>query len=159
MDREPIGAIFQRIFFCDRRAGELSVLADKEKPDAKPLGERGAEDEAARLDRGNKVRLFLNAACEMIDGGGKAWAVEKQSSDIAELDPGFRKVRDRADQRPQLGPTDTCALLRPDQPSTPRPSDAASAFTNSRRAMFSGSSGPALRTSRFAVAQICLYDR
>jgi hypothetical protein len=86
MDREPVGAVFERIFLRDCSARKLPVLADEEQPDAEPLAQRGAEDEAPRLDRGDEIGLLLDRASEPLDRRREAAPVEQQGGDVAELD-------------------------------------------------------------------------
>ena len=74
MHGEPVGAIFERIFLGDRLAGQLAVLADQQQAGAEPLGQRGGDDEAARLDAGDQVRLVLDPEGEPLDRRGEALA-------------------------------------------------------------------------------------
>lgn len=137
MHGEPVGAIFERIFLGDRLARQLARLADEEQPAAEPLGKRRADDEAAGLDRGDEIGFLPDARRQPLDRGGEAARVEEEGGDVAELDARLGKVRDRANEGPEIR-----AEIRLVQPSSP------SALAASRFAMFSGSSTPVRRTAR-----------
>jgi hypothetical protein len=142
MHGEPVGAIFERVIFGDRSAGKLTLLADEEYPGADPLGERSGEDEAPCLDSGDQIRPVIKPRGEPLDARCKARGIEKQGGDVPELDPRLGEIGDGADEGAKIGIAGLRALLGLAQPSTPRPAAAASALLCSRRAMFSGFSGP-----------------
>jgi len=133
MHGEPVAAIFERIILGDRRAGQLARLADEQQPAAEPLRECGADDEAARLDRGDQVRRLPDPRRQPLDRRREAARVEEQGGDVAELDAGPGVVRDGPDQRLEV------RLVQPSSPS---------ALAASRFAIFSGSSIPVRRTAR-----------
>jgi hypothetical protein len=55
--RQAIGAIFERIILGDGLARQLAVLADEEEPGAEVKRDGRREDEAARVDPRDQVRL------------------------------------------------------------------------------------------------------
>src|SRR5690606_21569077 len=87
-----------------------------------PGGDRRAENEPARLDAGNGRALgYGRAFDEMVDRRGETFAIRDERRDIAELDPRRRQIRDREDQRLDIGrgqssrrfgftPAQTCCL-------------------------------------------------
>ena len=78
--------------------GQLAFLADRDEALVQRVGQRRAEDEAARLDAGDLVDLHvLVAVHQFVHGGAKTGRVLEQRGDVAELDALFRIVRDGAD--------------------------------------------------------------
>src|SRR5262245_30047459 len=97
---EHAGGVFERVVALDHGRWELALLADRHEALAAALGERGGEDEPARLDAGDRVgrRPFARAeqAVERLDGLGEVRAQERRY--VAEQDARLREVRHVDDQ-------------------------------------------------------------
>src|SRR5262249_15361406 len=84
---------------ADRLAGQLAGLADRYEAGADLVRERGAEDEAARLDADDLVDLVGVAIGEELHDMTEPNAAREQRRDVAKANAGLREVRDRPDQR------------------------------------------------------------
>ncbi len=54
---DDVDAVFERVVLADRPPGQLALLAERHEAGAEPVGDRAAENEAARLDAGDDVDL------------------------------------------------------------------------------------------------------
>jgi hypothetical protein len=84
---EPVGSVFEGVILGDRRPGQLAVLADEQQAGAEPLGQRGGDDEAARLDPGDELGRPGDSGGEPLDRRGESAGVEQQGGDVG---TGFR---------------------------------------------------------------------
>ena len=95
---DAVGAVFELVVVAYGFGGQLAFLADRDETLAQRVGQRRAEDEAARLDAGDLVDLLvLVAAHQLVYRQAKTDRVLEQRGDIAELDSLFRIMRDGAD--------------------------------------------------------------
>ena len=90
---EMIEAVLELVANRDRRARQLAALAHELQRQPKPLRERRAEDEAARLDRENAVALRARAACSASCSMTALNALGFASTGVMSLNtmPGFGK--------------------------------------------------------------------
>src|SRR5262249_43915981 len=100
---ERVRAVFELIARPVRAVRELARLADDR--DSRPEGERGggADDEAARLDAEHRVDPPSIWCDEGFDHGAEGIRVGEQRRDVLEDDPGFREIRDVADETLEIG--------------------------------------------------------
>ncbi len=87
VDLDAVGAVFEFVVVAYGLGGQLAFLADRNEALAQRVGQRRAEDEAARLDAGDLVDLHvLVAAHQVIYRDAKTDRVLEQGGDVAELD-------------------------------------------------------------------------
>src|ERR1044071_5287898 len=98
VDLDTIAAVLELVLVADRGVRQLARLAGRGEAGPDLGGDRGAEDEAARLHRGDLVDLLEVATGEGTDHLTEAGRVCQERGDIAKPDPWPGKVRDRADQ-------------------------------------------------------------
>ena len=60
---ERVGAVLERVGLARGAVGQLARLAHRHEADAEPLGQRRAEDEAARLDADDQLGLVAPTTC------------------------------------------------------------------------------------------------
>ena len=74
--------------------GQLALLADRHEAAAELMGDRAAEDEAARLDAGDIVDAGREKRPDQpVDRGAQAGRIGDQRGDVAEEDPRLRDSR------------------------------------------------------------------
>ena len=56
MDLDDVDAVFELVFLADGLGRQLALLADRHEAAAQPVRHRAAQDEAARLDAGDRLR-------------------------------------------------------------------------------------------------------
>src|SRR5690606_15089852 len=96
---EMVRAVLELILRADGLPGQLAALAYEVHLDVETLRERRTDDEAAGLDREQRIRLELGRSFgEMFYGGAKRLRMSDQRRDVLEQDAGFRKVRHVHDQ-------------------------------------------------------------
>ena len=135
--------------------GSLPGLRAATKPQLEPVGERRAEDEAARLGAEDEVRLArLGALRELLDRLVQRLRVGEQRHDVLEDDPALREVRDVADLRRQVH----CGALSGDERAhEPRQKSSWESSCESR-ASASRSSSPAVAPLGVAGAERRRHD-
>src|SRR5690606_38015371 len=83
--------------------GQLSLLADGHEARRKLVGQRSAQDEAARLDAGDLVDA---EACigphKLVDRLPEGGGITQERGDVAEYDPGLGVVMDGANGRGKI---------------------------------------------------------
>ena len=85
---ERVEAVLERVLGADRAPRELPGLARRDEAAAEPVGERRAEDEAARLRAQHEVGLAgLGERRELLDGLVQRLRVREQRHDVLEDDP------------------------------------------------------------------------
>lgn len=90
-------AVLERVGLAEHLAGQLAGLADRERADAgRGRGGRG-EQEAARLDPGDRVDGSARGH-EVVDHGTQGRAVGEDGRQVAEEDPRLREVGDGEQQ-------------------------------------------------------------
>src|SRR5437764_961090 len=95
---DRVDAVFERIFLPDDARGELALLADRHEAAAEHMSYGAAEDEAARLDAGDKIDIALEKRPgELIDRRAKGMQIGKKRGDVAEQDAGLRIVGNGSD--------------------------------------------------------------
>src|SRR5271166_5346391 len=78
---------------------QLALLADRNKPGRKLMGDRATEDEAARLDARDLVDLRAGPGLhQFVDRAPERPRVAEQGGDVAEQDAGFWVIGNRADR-------------------------------------------------------------
>src|SRR5688572_25973513 len=99
MDLDAVGAVLELVVVADGLGRQLALLADRHEAHAKLVGDRGADDEAARLDaRDLADRLALVAFDDLVDRAAQSHRVLEQRGDVAEHDPLVGIVRDGANE-------------------------------------------------------------
>src|SRR5918998_2585837 len=92
------GAVLELVGRGDRLGGKLVGLARQDETLARPVGQGGAEDEAAGLGREDAVVVeAVGGEREGVDGGVEGLAVLYEGGNVLERDPGFGEVRDGSD--------------------------------------------------------------
>src|SRR5712692_553774 len=99
MNLESIRTVFQIVSRPVSFVGEFPRLAHDAKARSEPIGERGADNEAARLDPQNHIDgLRAITIREQVYSLSKKPAIAEERSNIFEDDAGFRKVGDVPDR-------------------------------------------------------------
>ena len=97
---EMIEAVLELVANRDRGARQLAALAHEVQRKPKPLRERRADDEAARLDREHCVAFEPRSVLrEMLGHRLERGRIREHRRDVLEDDAGLRKVRHVHDQR------------------------------------------------------------
>jgi hypothetical protein len=100
VDFEGVGAVFEVVGDAGDGRGELARLAHGDEAGVEAVGERGAEDESARLDAEDEVDFaFEIVRGEGVDEHGHADAVFEHGGDVVKEDSRLGKIRDGAHQR------------------------------------------------------------
>ncbi len=93
VDLERVDAVLQRVLRADRDVRQLAGLARRDEADAEPVGERGAEHEAACLGAQDHVRLArLDPGCELLDRLVQGCRVAEERHDVLEDDAPLREI-------------------------------------------------------------------
>src|SRR5262245_15102666 len=103
VDGERVSAVLELVLDFDGLARQLAQLANGYEAGLQLMGERAAEDEAARFDADDHIDpLVAIAADEAVDDGGERRTVLQDRGDIPEKDSLGREVPDVSDLRLEL---------------------------------------------------------
>src|SRR5690606_14266957 len=115
--------VFEGVVLPDRLRRQLALLADWHETAPELVGDRSTEDEAARLDSGDKVDRragFQIWQDQGVDRPPQPGRVRDQRGDVAEYDAGFRMVGDGPDQPLELEMLFAVHRCHPQKPDAPR---------------------------------------
>src|SRR5262245_36313622 len=99
MDLDDVNAVFELVVLADGLRRQLALLTDRHEAAAQPVGHRTAEDEATRLDAGDRLHPAIGEGSrELFDAGTEAVGVTEQRGDVAEHNAGLGIVRYGADE-------------------------------------------------------------
>src|SRR5262245_6897915 len=104
VDREDVAPVLELVLLLDGRARQLAPLAHGDKARLELVGQRPAEDEAARLhphDDLDRDRMILLG--EVVDHRRPGGAILQERGDVLEEDALGGKVFDIADLRAEVG--------------------------------------------------------
>ena len=105
---EHAAAVLQRVRERDHRRRQLALLADQRERLAVALGQRRAEDEAARLDPDTTSISCHSAATPVAERGDRRDRMApQQRRDVAKQDARLREVGDGDDMRGEVGQVGT----------------------------------------------------
>jgi len=90
-------AVLQVVVLREGGPGQFALLADRHEARTEPAGDRGGQDEAARLDAGHLVHRPVGLG-QRVDHRGERLAVGEQRGDVLEDHACLRVVRDVADE-------------------------------------------------------------
>src|SRR5205807_9741557 len=103
VDFERVRAVFEGIGDADCLGGELFRLSNRNKTCAKPVGQSGSKNEAARLDPRNDVNhVTVVVIAKPVNQGVKTLLVLQKRSQVVEEDARLRVIRHFADQLLQI---------------------------------------------------------
>ncbi len=99
VDLDAITPVLEIEIPPDRLSGEFARLTNRNESEAHFVGDGRAEDETAGFDSDDQVNAVISVAIgDSIDGEPKAFRVEQERRDVAELDSRLGMVGDGADE-------------------------------------------------------------
>src|SRR5580704_4311472 len=99
-----VDAIFERVANADALERQLALLADRDETGRHLMGDRAAENEAARLDARNLIDFAAGPGLhQFVDGAAEGSRVAEERGDVAKDDPRLRIIRYRPDRGLQVG--------------------------------------------------------
>ena len=100
MHFKSVGAVFERVFDGDCFVREFFGRADGDEAGVKREGDGGGEEIAARFDADDDINGLFGEVVGAQGGNGfaKAGFVFEQRGDVVEVDAGFGKIGDFADE-------------------------------------------------------------
>lgn len=97
---EGVGAVFEIVGDADHGRGQLARLAHGDKAGVEAVGERRAEDEAARFNAENEIDLaFQPVSGHGVGERGKSSGVFEQGGDVVKKYAGLGVIGHGADER------------------------------------------------------------
>src|SRR6476660_4238110 len=96
MDLDNVDSVLEFVLLANGLRRKLALLADRHEAAAQAIGDSAAEDEAARLDAGNRLDPPVGKWRDQpLDAGAQSVGMTEQRGDVAEHDAGLRIVRYR----------------------------------------------------------------
>ena len=113
VDLERVRAVLEVVGNAHHRRGQFSGLSDWNKAGVETIGQRGAEDESARLDAQHQVDFARNVVRgQRIDQLGESRLILEQRGDVVKKNPRLGKVRHGANEFLQILDVDGFCCFR-----------------------------------------------
>src|ERR1043166_6202294 len=99
MNLKRVLAVLQVVRDGDAFGWKLFWFANGDKTSAEVISERGCEDKSTRFDSDHRIDLLpFEFRCECVYSISQAFWMFQQRCNVVEVDAGFGKVRDFADE-------------------------------------------------------------